>query len=263
MAIKKVGDTTPRELQPAWSNDPQYGLRKILRFEGFEEDLLTLSEEFRAVGYQSEIEPIESTWCRLRVLVPNAQEGNQAPVDTWERLTELVQDDIRSDPKVIGLIIQATGDTPANAAYLINALYKDSKEKIKAGTNPNYNNPPSQYGAIAQAFFELLSRGADAFLQRRVILRRRRVIPGNQVLQSTVNSVEKFYSTAALVRAFGVPGAIAEKLPIAGDVTPNNTAWGWMERQDTSIITPVFNQAEEVKDWVFAAWSTLLYDYVG
>lgn len=248
MAEKFVGNTSLQELQPAYEGDPIYGLRKVRRFEGPHDDIVAQSQLYLAAGFTVSVDPVAGSRSRLYVRTSNPQDPSAPPVDTWERVTELVQEDLRNNPR----LILAAG----NSAVTLNQWYKEAKDLIKTGGSVAYTDKNRQ------AFFELLSRGADAYLVRRIVLRRRRVFGSNIPAQSEVNEVESFYSTEALIQTFGVPAGIASVLPIAGPDTPLNTAWGWMERTDDSIVTPAYVQTEEVKDWVFAAWSTLLYNYV-
>ena len=255
MAERKGGDTTLRELQPGYEGDPVYGLRVIRRFEGPKDDIVSQGQIFMAGGFTVSMEPVAGSWYRLYVRAPNAQEPNQPPVDTWERTVERVQEDIRNNPKVIAAAVAAAGGDPGAGVSELNKWHKEAKELIKSGTGLVYANPDRQ------AFFELMSRGAEAFLVRRIIARRRRIIASNVPAQSDVNAVEEFYSTAKLIEIFAIPPDVASKLPVGGNA-PSNTAWGWMERMDTSITTPAYAQTEEIKDWVFSAHSTFLYDYI-
>lgn len=254
MAEKQTGDTTLRELRPAYEGDPVYGLRIVRRFEGPHDDAVAQGQLFILAGSTISIDPVPPNRAILYVRTPNPQEPNQPPVDTWERTTELVQEDIRNNARLIASITSTVPDPLKSSA--INAYYKDFKQKIRDG-GPYQNTVPE-----LQAMFDLMSQGADAFLVRRIVLRRRRIIPSNVPAQSDVSALERFYSTARLIDTFSVPQDVASKLPVTSTPAPSNTQWGWMERMDTSIVTPAYAQTEEVKDWVFAAWSTLLYDYI-
>jgi hypothetical protein len=253
-----IGDTTAREIGTEIELDPVLGERRVAMWEGTEDDLVAQGHLFMAEGLRSTITPFNGPISRMRVFLPDSNGGGGGGatyVDSWSRRTSMVQEDIRNNPRGIALIALEAGVTAADAAWTINSWYKDAKDKIKAGLQIVYA------GTQRQAFFELLSRGADAYLTRRIVLRRTRHIFGNQVAESSVNAVEQFYSTAKLRALYDVPNVIGNKLPVAGADTPQNTAWGWMEHTEDSEVD-YYNRAVETKDWIFAAWSTFLYEYV-
>lgn len=257
MNVIEIGDCTLQEVSTERIFDPVTGPAVISIFEGSEDDCTTTGAIYQQAGFRSHVFQYNGPVYRLRVSIPEGNDGTPAPnTDRWERFTETAQEDIRNNPRLVAAILTEVSPAGSTAA-MINGLYKDFKDQIKAG-NKNAN-----YGATnVQAFFELLSRGAEAHEVRRVILRRRRTIALRFLAQSEVLAVERIYSTSALISAFAIPNAIASKLPVQGDATPTNTAWGWKERSDDSMILAASSIVEETKEFVFAAWSTLLYQHI-
>ena len=253
--VIKIGDTTARIIAEEREFDPVIGDRTVQTWEGDEEDLQAQATLFRQQGFRARVYQYGGPVYRMQVSLPDDGGGTGTPpqVDTWERITETAQEDIRNNPLLVAAVTATVPDNLKSAA--MNAFYKDFKQKIRDGNNQVTFGEPA-----LQAFFDLLSRGTDAHEVRRTVLRRRRSLPLTYLAQSEVLAVERIYSTAALVNAYQVPQAIASKLPVAGDITPSNTAWGWKERADTSTITGL--KVEELKEFVFAAWSTALYQHI-
>jgi hypothetical protein len=245
--LLSVGDNSMRIISEARVFDPQLGISTELTYEGQMEELNVFAETQRLLGAKARVFPFEGPVYRATITIGDAQDGGTAAdVDVWERITEMGQEDIRNNPKVIRL---AVGEVT------LSLWVKDIKAAIRDGVYLT-----GVVSAQEQALYELYARGADAFQTRKIVLRRRRTRPLTFLALSEVHAIELIYTTAALRTAFAVPAAIGAKLPVSGDFTPSNTAWGWVERADTSTIAVAYNKVEEIKDWVFAAWSTLLYD---
>jgi hypothetical protein len=80
-----------------------------------------------------------------------------------------------------------------------------------------------------------------------------------------VEGVEKVYTTPALVFTFEIPPEVAARLPTdPTDPTliPFGTKWGWrIRRQDSTHLGRIM-RIEEQLDFVYAAHSMELYDFV-
>jgi hypothetical protein len=162
--------------------------------------------------------------------------------------------DIKNNPK----LIKAAGDETTLATWVKQC--KDTLKDPQGTPLPAESIPAKQ--AAKQGLFELMARGTDSYEVSRVILVERLIKPLSRLHQLTIWSVPVFYSTAALKNNYGVPAALAASLPPNPSDKPSNTEWGWKERENEEDVTPVYNKAEGVRMWVFAAWSTLMYDYV-
>lgn len=82
------------------------------------------------------------------------------------------------------------------------------------------------------------------------------------VSRLTIDPVEKFYSTAKLIQLLGIPIAEQRQLPVNPSDKPDGTQWGWRLDSQQSNFSPATARFEEHVRLIFAAWSTLLYDYV-
>jgi hypothetical protein len=252
----QIGDTTARPIATESEFDPVVGPRSFDTWEGSEEDLKAQAQLFMASGLLARVYPYQGPLYRMRVSFPDGQSGGEPPVfDTWERSEESAQEDIRSNPLVIYQAKLAAGSDDLGVGEL-NKWYKEAKENIKNGVWVVYAN------TARQAFSELLSRGTDAHEVDRHILRRRRLLHLNKLAQSEVLAVARIYSTQKLREIFEVPDAVGVKLPVEGPTTPSNTRWGWKRRHGNSVATPALNKTEETTEFVFAAWSTLLYEHI-
>jgi hypothetical protein len=170
-------------------------------------------------------------------------------VDKWGLRTEFAQEDIRGSPNIIAL----AGGDDALAAF----WYRDNKEALKEGEEPE-GNPDVDPGQMK--LWRLMARGAEAYETKRHVLRRTRVIPVNHATPAEVNAVEVIYTTAQLVARYGVPQGFARKLPPNPDITPEDTMWGWRERTNDSEFDWSTGKVMETYEWLFAPWSTVLYN---
>jgi hypothetical protein len=151
---------------------------------------------------------------------------------------------------------------PGSAEFYVSASAQEIKEAIKEGVstlaqfNSEYGNPDP----IQVSLYRLYARGAEASEEKRFVLRRRRTIPVEFAAPATVRAVELVYTTPKLITEFDVPASVIPLLPPDPGFQPADTLWGWRERANTSDFQPSINKVEEVMEWVFAAWSTILYE---
>lgn len=113
--------------------------------------------------------------------------------------------------------------------------------------------------------YKLLLLGADSYEIERLVVTRSRTFSINYASRVTMLETPRVYSTSAFFTAENVPSVIRTQLANMVDVSdwskPDNAQWAWKVRQDRSEISSN-GKVEEVRDWVFAPWSTLLYEYV-
>jgi hypothetical protein len=108
----------------------------------------------------------------------------------------------------------------------------------------------------------MMSRGEEAYELTRLVIIRRRTIPIGFTSPRVPTSRQFVYNTTSYVTTFLVPAFVQALLPATPTLTPNETAWGWKIRQDTSRLIPYYRKTEEVMAWTFAAWSTILYEHI-
>ena len=236
-----------------WVFEPQYGYTWQYTYNGTEIAVRSAAATYELSGYKTHVFHNGSFWTLEATLPTGLQEGvSEIPVDRWTIHTEFAQLDIFSHPSIQ---LETSAFSPATPS----SYKKTIKDAVANGVGlpTSLNSYP-----FAQLLYQELLRGADSYEQKRPTLNRRRTISASWSTPIVIDAVEKFYSTAVLISAFAVPGRIAGQLPSNPALKPANTQWGWRIRQQVSEFTLALNKNEETTDWVFAAWSTLLYDYI-
>lgn len=74
----------------------------------------------------------------------------------------------------------------------------------------------------------------------------------------------RVYTRSALIRTFGIPAIVADKIP-ADPTTPaieSDLIWGWRQRRQSDQYNLATRRVEESRSWEFAAWSRAFYDIV-
>lgn len=105
---------------------------------------------------------------------------------------------------------------------------------------------------------ELVLRGTEAFQIATLIAKRTRQLSVPMPPTLDLSEQTQFYSTTRFTSNENVP---ALGLPTNPYSPPTDTQWGWLPRlRNRSYVSRGF--MEEHSDWVFAAWSTILYTYV-
>lgn len=178
------------------------------------------------------------------------QVGGNFIADRWERAVEWIQVDLRQCPELIA----AAGNEKTLAEWI-----KDIDDSLPPNTVTEITTP-----ATKAALWKYKARGGEAYETKRYILRLRRALPAEFIDQADApDATERVYSTATLATTFLVPPVVASKLPNApAAAAPSDTIWGWRLRTDDVEIIPFKNVATEIREWVFAAWSTLFYTAV-
>jgi hypothetical protein len=253
MSIRLKGDTGLRLVSEERVFDEKTGFQTVATYEGLKPAVDSAMGLMSLIqGLKMSSRQVQGPWYRLTITFAGTIEGtDDPPVDTWSRVVEFVQEDIRSNPNVIAL----AGDDAGVLALWV----KEIKEALKEGEPLDASAEADQV-----KIYRLYARGAEAHEQKRIVVRRRRVIPVQFAEPEPVRAVEVIYTTEQLITQFGVPVAFQELLPEDPDFAPADTIWGWRERTNATDFVPSINKTEETMEWVFAAWSTVLYDlFVG
>lgn len=229
--------------------DPQSGWATIEEWEGSRNACTNKQSEYAAVNVRSDLSHDGPHW-RLTVTIGEIQRTGgeeEVPVDTWEVDTEWVQNSIYENSNVL----DAAGSVSTLAQWrkeIERAMKKDAPAlDTQTPTNKVY-------------LFNHIVRGVEAYESKRIVLSRVRTISVGYAGQFTCDAVDKIYTTGRLINDFLVPAAIASRLPADPSYTPDNSAWSWKQRRASSKFQLRMNKVEEVFDFVFAAWSVLLYD---
>lgn len=277
MNITQQGQTVTR-IYSDLALDPRYGpaVREVWR--GNKSALLGLQAAYHLSGFRTEYSDNEGTGL-LTVTMPQYNDGTpEVPSDTWEKITEWREASIWDNPRLLKL---AGGDMEILSYWrkrLENAMVGNvanaaSDPITYEAFDPNSKAPltPSEAGISASVepelyrIYQKLLRGTDTFEKRLTTLRLTRVVSANYAQRTTVDPIEKVYTTARLITDFAVPQNVARLLP--ADPTdslllPPYSTWGWKLRQDGDQIIVAANKVQETRDWIFAAWDNDLYEIV-
>lgn len=256
-----IGNSTARVVSIETVFDPNTGEQQIENWEGSEEALISLARNtVIPSGGKCRIRQSNGPIYTMGVSYGEVQSGGttETPIDRWERVTEYIQEDLRNNPNIIAA---------AGTAATLNKWVQDVKAALKSNLTLHQfyatEEDPTPTVADQQIMiYELYSRGTEAHEIKRFVLRLRRTISVNFANRSIANALERIYTTSTLISEFGIPPEVSGTLPADPASSPANTAWSWKQRQDNSVFLPGLNKIEESKDWVFAAWSTLLYNLV-
>lgn len=229
--------------------DPQQGWSTVEEWEGSKNACTNKQGEYFGVNVRTDLSH-DGPKYRLTATIGEIQRtgGEQEqPVDTWEIDTEWVQNSIYENPNVLQLA----------GTVLTLAAWKEEIDRARKKTPPALD---SSTPAGKVTLFEHIVRGVEAYEVKRIVLSRVRSVSVGYAGQFTCDAVDKVYTTARLISSFGIPSAIAARLPANPAYTPTNSAWSWKQRRASSRFSLRINKVEEVFDFVFAAWSTTLYD---
>ena len=245
MAVRRKGNTTPRIVGEGRRVMPSGEVYLDIMWEGFEPDLQSLQLQYAASGYETDIETSNAPWKRMRVSIPNANTPGSGIIDIWEITSEFAQVDIRNHPNIIALAANVTE---------LNKWYKQAKNADEE------SSLPAAAGFLT--LFNHIALGVEAFEEERLVLRNRRMFPNVSLGQISLSATQIVYSTAGLKSAFAIPSEIANELPTSGGTAPTDFAWGWRLRGYSSIFNRSEGKRELLRDWVFAAWSTVIYSHI-
>lgn len=224
--------------------------------------LTQLANALKASGVRCSVSQ-EAGRCILTALFASISKDEAAASvvdDRYEIATDFIQESIYANPSVIAA---ATALNPSNPMEVV-AYWRQGIEEALTGAATGGPKLPSETGftnSTLIALYQLALRGALAYEIERPVLSRVRTIPIAYSAQVVLDALPKVYSLATLASTFTLPSAIVARLPASPTTAPPNTAWAWKKRRDASEFSSS-GKVVEVKDWVFALWSTVLYEYV-
>jgi hypothetical protein len=277
--------------------DPVEGYRTREVWRGTQAQLLGLQAAFNTGGLRSTVDVTEGRpqlYVDIAGQDPNG--GDEVPVEKWTFNKDYVQESLWSNKRIMDLIesyralLQSTYGKVFLFSDVLSGVRRDCENALKGlrpdavysvvedglptGTSgvtyeeiskgpltpaetlfANYISP------IPLNIYKLLLLGADSYEIERLVVTRSRTFSIAYASRVQMLETPRIYSTASLIAAEFIPAVIAAQLPGTPSSKPENTAWAWKVRQDRSEISSN-GKVEEVRDWVFAPWSTLLYQLV-
>jgi len=248
--------------------DPASGWKTVETWNGSKSQIAAIIQSFRDNGAATSVKNSGALWT-LTVTwsleygkdtdkQPGAPPKAEETLDTWDVDVELADVDVRASPKVITFL----GDE-----YKVAVAFKQVDAAIKAGLSIGKYLESISISSIIpiiklEVIYRLRSRGVTTLTEKRPILTRKRTYTSAYTTPIQINAVEVIYTTSALITEFKVPNIIQQKLPATPPVTQAEAAWGWKQRKQSGTFTVAKNKIEETMDFVFAQWSTLLYDFI-
>jgi len=250
--------------------DPASGWKTVETWNGSKSQIAAIIQGFRDNGAATSVKNSGALWT-LTVTwsleygqdtnkQPYAPPATEVPLDTWDVDVELADVDVRASPKII---------TYLGGESQVAITFKEVDAAIKAGQSltayylsTGINPSTIQQLEKNELIYRLRSRGVTTLTEKRPILTRKRTYTSAYTTPIQINAVEVIYTTSALITEFKVPNIIQQKLPATPLVTQAEAAWGWKQRKQSGTFTVARNKIEETMDFVFAQWSTLLYDFI-
>ena len=250
MPLTSLGNNSFRLISSGVAFDPDVGYTTTETYEGSEDACNGQIRSFALIGCRTRIYQQDGPVFRMEVTYGFLKKSGQDSVETkWTFNREYVQVDMRNHPAFINAV--------AGGASTINLWIKEIDQLIKDGKTP----VPGVVDAYMQ-IFTLRSFGQKAFEVERFVLRRSATYNKTTVRQEIIDAIPKIYTTAALIRLFFVPPAIANRLPSDPTFTPTYHKWAWKVRRCDTELIPRVSKISETWDWVFAAWPDLIYTLV-
>lgn len=185
--------------------------------------------------------------CRITygILTP----GTEQVFERWEVDREVVDKDIMQSPAFVGISDAGKQELKRWRADPSSDL--DTTKGTNTGTDPGLMNSVKS----------LVLLGVEVVQVATLVLKRSRQVSGSYVTAIDLSERTKFYSTGALLKLAGSVPFVKGVLPVDGGTKPANSQWGWLPRQSNRSFIGR-GVVEEQEDWVWAAWSTILYQYV-
>ena len=247
--------------------DPATGWKTVETWNGSKSQIAAIIQSFRDNGAATSVKnsgalwTLTVTWSLDYNQDTNKQAGAppaaEETLDTWDVDVEWAQEDVRSNPKTIAAL---GGEFAVAVAFkLIDAAIKAGLSLQAYLTSIGSTLVPS---STLEKFYRLRARGVDTVEVKRPTISRKRTYTSAYTTPIQINAVETVYTTSALITNFSVPNIIQQKLPVTPVVTQAEAAWGWRIRKQSGTFTVARNKIEETMDFVFAQWSTLLYDFI-
>lgn len=252
--------------------DPASGWKTVETWNGSKTQIAAIIQSFIDNGAATSVKNSGALWTltvtwSLDYSKDTDKQAGAPPLaeetlDTWDVDVEWAQVDVRSSPKII---------TYLGGEYQVATTFKLVDSAIKAGLSIDgyYRNVVNTSTTIQpavspkeEAIYRLRSRGVTTIEEKRPTLTRKRTYTSQYTTPIQINAVEVIYTTSALISLFSVPNIIQQKLPVTPAVTQAEAAWGWKLRKQSGTFTVARNKIEETMDFVFAQWSTLIYDFV-
>lgn len=253
--------------------DPNNGLELRQVYRGAQASIDALVQGYYLAGWKV-TKSVENGVHQCSVTIPNYDGTNpESPIDKWQVNFDFFQTSVWDHPGIM-YGIQVYADALFNGNY-DNALgavrgpienyLKGKKWDTASSAYVDYSSgplTPEDTGLTAGEFpyklYCLLMRGTESFEVERPVLSRVRTYSAAYLTRFTMPAWPTIYTTAQLISAYAIPAVTQSQMPSDPAFTPTDCTWGWKERRHNLEID-YQGKVTETLDWVFAAWSNLLY----
>lgn len=222
--------------------DPVAGVSQKYQYQGTKEAIYSLIPMLEANYAKCDITHDGPLW----TCVAQYDYGEE-PVDKWSLQTEVVQNDLFQLPKVQKEMVNW------DAAHKLGD-YRLKIEDLKTDL-------PVMMAALPYAYyvrFELL-RGMAHYDDEMLVLKRTRTI--NPLLDDLMKLGLKMNRMVYTTKQLGLPDDVLVVIPDPPEDLPF-AKWGWRLRtqQTEYTYTRGIIRVEQVTDFIFASWSSLVYE---
>lgn len=223
----------------------------VVAVGGFNE-ISGLANQYINDGYEFSIDR-GGPWTVLRAKRQSFDAtDNQQVVDRYTFAKEQIEKEIWTLPGV-----QAEALTFGGGMSAYRALLEDTAETLDGAEETILNSSQFDPYPIMRKILIELTRGATAYEDEYITLRRERVVGIKYTPKLSLEANSIIYTTGELISVFGIPNFPYITMP-ATPTTPPNSRWGWRSRkQEVQFIEG--QKIQVIQDWVYAAWSTNIY----
>lgn len=251
--------------------DPNNGLELRQVYKGAQASIDALVQAYYLAGWKV-TKSLENGVHQCAVTIPNYDGTNpETPIDKWQVNFDFFQTPIWDHPGIM-YGIQLYADTYYSGDY--DACLCDLRCTIENGLKgKHYSNgewveygcspvPPGsttfEAGSFGYKLYSLLMRGTESFEVERPVLSRVRTYSAAYLTRFQMPVWPTIYTTSQLISAYAIPAVTQTQMPSDPAFVPTDCTWGWKERRHNLEID-YQGKVTETLDWVFAAWSNLLY----
>lgn len=276
MASVVTGNLTAVRLGWDQQFDPNSGWITVETWQGTKSQVGVIAPLFRGAGAKTKVSnsgalwTLEATWtveysAGMDSTVPagTAPIAAEVPQENWNVTIELVQVDLRSSPALLALF----GGNTTLAQETLSSAIQLSDDAIKVSLNlPDYlasKGLPAVFLTPAHfQVYRLRAAGVVAVEEKRPTLSRQRSYSPAYATPLQVSGIDVVYYSQTLIDNFEIPVLVQGRMPATPVLTRVEAAWGWKQRRQDSAYSYGKNKIEESSDWVFAQWSTVLYNFI-
>lgn len=280
MSSKTLG-VSPLKISSEVVFDPKYGFTTRELYSGTPTTINTLNATLILLGVRTTVTTQAGRTFLTAYFGVQDSSGvtPETPNDYYELETEYVQESVWHNDKVESaarVVAAANGGAETTSGVLARwrrIIEAGMKGMVLSDDSNNQFNKitegpvePSSLAPDLEPFgldlYKDFVRDADTYETTRQVLTRNRTVSVAYSAQTVAQTRPIIYTTAQLIAVFGIPAAVAARLPADPTDVPTNALWAWKQRRNTSRYE-WSGRVAEVMSWTFAAWSVLTHQLYG